>query len=85
MLEICQASFQKSSFRFLSRESQRPFVRCARLRQPSQPPAQIRSRRMCKVEVHQITAREDGVYQMQAGQWPVTHRHRHSAIQLDYG
>jgi hypothetical protein len=62
LLEICQASFQKSSFRFLSRESQRPFVRCARLRQPSQPPAQIRSRRMCKVEVHQITAREDGVY-----------------------
>ena len=51
----------------------------------SQPPAEIRARRVRQVVIVEIAAREDRVDEGKAGCRAVAHRHRHGAIQLDHG
>src|SRR5687768_11235545 len=85
VLQLLQPSLEKSSLRLLLREAERPFVGASCFGGSSQPPVEIRPRRVRQVIVRQIAPREDGIDKGKTRQRALVHRHRYSAVQLDHG
>src|SRR5262250_2797506 len=83
--ELRQAALEKAALRLLSRERERAFVRRASVAGLAEPSAKIGARRVRERIVGEIAAIQDRVDQRQPGHWPVAHRDRGRAIQLDHG
>src|SRR5688572_27860634 len=83
--KFAEPPFETLALRLLTREAEGPLVGRAGFNGPSQPPAEIRPRRMSEVIRGQIATCQERVDQGQTRQGPVPHRDGGGAVQLDHG
>src|SRR5688572_6789517 len=81
--QVAQSLLQKAPLGFLPRQGERPFVRPARVLDPSKTTAQIGAGRMREVILLEVAASEDRIDKREACRRTIVHGDRRSAIQLD--
>ena len=77
--------FEKTAFRLLPREGERPFVRGSRILCPAKPAAEVGAGGVGQPVILKIAAIENLVDGVEPGLGTVSHADRDRSIQLDHG